>query len=473
MSHELDPAELRLEAAAAAGCEESRLTLSRRAAMGLTAGFFSWAFAPRFAEAGTTNDPRFLVIVLRGGMDGINTVVPYADPRYEALRTGLVLPPVFDRAYNLVDNDNALLGSDSLLKIDGTFGFNPALYLFNAMYQNGEAAVVHATAPPLRSRSHFDCQDNVENGFPGEKAVVARTGWLNRVITALPTGHPVKVRGAIQVGGAPLILVGPAPVLGWSTSAFKRPDATVDGSIMTVYAQADKAMFRQFRRGLDANAKASVATPDVTYARDAREKRFNRDITTLQKNFRGAGRLMRADNGPRVAVMSVGGFDTHVGQNGILAGQLKAFADALDDFRVTMKEAWAQTAVVCVTEFGRTAAVNGTSGTDHGVGTVALLAGGAINGKKVYGDWPGLTNLQDGRDLRATTDLRAVFKGLLADHLGLGRTTLDQVIFPESADVAPMQGLIRSPTPTVTAEAPVGNRTGIAAYRREEASRLA
>lgn len=451
MSHDdhddIDP---RIAAAAAAGCEESRLAISRRAALGLSASFFSWAMMPRFAEAGTATDPRLLVVVLRGGLDGINTVVPVGDPAYAGLRGGIAIPAA------------------STLRIDSLFGLNAALPKFAAMMTAGEAAVVHAVCTPLRNRSHFDCQDNVENGQPGVVGT-APSGWLNRLIAALPSGNPVKVGGALQVGSAPLILAGPAPVLGWSPAVFGRPDQVFDNNLSLLYQEIDPVLADNLARGLAANALASSAGAG------------SGSVSSLQKSFRGAAALMAMPTGPRIAVLSVTGFDTHVNQSSALTGVLGGFDTALDDFRVGMGSAWSQTVVVCVTEFGRTAAVNGTSGTDHGVGTVALLAGGSVAGGRVFGDWPGLAaaNLFEGRDLRATTDLRALFKGVLADHLGVARTTLDRTVFPNSTAVAPMTGLVRMPPLAQAAVAapsaetdeearePRGKR-GIAKFRERE-----
>jgi uncharacterized protein (DUF1501 family) len=423
MSHDHDhdhPAiDPRIVAAAEAGCEDSRATISRRALMGITASFFSWAFVPRFAEAGTTNDPRLLIVVLRGGMDGLNTVIPVGDPNYLGLRGGIAIPQA------------------STIALNSMFGLNAAMPKFAAMYTAGTAAVVHAACVPLRIRSHFDCQDNLENGMPG-KVGVSKTGWVNRLLTALPAGNSVKARGALQVGSAPLIMLGPAPVLGWSPAIFTRPDQAFDNNLLQLYGKRDPALQDQLTRGLAANALATGSSANV-----------GGSLSTLQKSFRGAGRLLASPTGPRVAVLSVGGWDTHVNQGSALAAVLGSLDTALDDFRVEMGAEWDKTAVVCATEFGRTAAVNGTYGTDHGTGTVALLAGGAINGGQVFGTWPGLgpSELFESRDLRATTDLRAVFKGLLADHLGVARRTLDETVFPQSAAVAPMQNLIKAAAP--------------------------
>ncbi|MEI7598421.1 MAG: DUF1501 domain-containing protein [Aestuariivirga sp.] len=178
--------------------------------------------------------------------------------------------------------------------------------------------------------------------------------------------------------------------------------------------------------------------------------------SVLMRSFLGTARLLKEPAGPRIAVLSTVGWDTHAGQTSILTEKLSELDACLDAFRIEMGEAaWKTTAVVCVTEMGRRAYVNGTSGTDHGVASVAFLLGGAINGNKVFGSWPGLAkaDLVNGVSLRATTDMRAVFKGLLQDHLGVPRTLLDTEVFPASQTVAPMQDLLK--TPTVASASPV------------------
>jgi uncharacterized protein (DUF1501 family) len=438
------PADIRLKNAAMEGCAESKLLMSRRAMLGVTAGLFSWAYMPRFAE-GATNDPRLLVVVLRGGMDGINVCVPYGDPHYASMRGDIAIP------------------KSSTIQLNADFGLHPALPKFGAMFRNDEAAVVHAACVPLRNRSHFDCQDNLENGLPGANAANP-TGWLNRLLTALPAGAPVKKAGAIEIGEAPLILRGPAPVLGWSPTWFDKVDDPLLYMVRTLYREKDREMYDVLQRGLEADRIASKVDRD------------DGDISDLRKAFRGAARLIAANDGPRIAVLSVGGWDTHSDQGaaqGQLAGVLGELDLAIADFKTTMGATWSNTAVVCATEFGRTVHVNGDSGTDHGVGTVVLMAGGAIRGGKVFGDWPGIAQnqLYEDSDLRPTTDVRSIFKGILRDHIGVPTNLLNQQIFPSSATAAPiMGGLIKSSPAPMTSAGPevarVRQDTPIARYRR-------
>ncbi|MFC3693443.1 DUF1501 domain-containing protein [Chenggangzhangella methanolivorans] len=406
----------------ATGCEESRLLLSRRSMLGVTAGLFSWACAPKLASAATL-DPRLLVVVLRGGMDGLAAVPPYGEGSvYVEGRGELYIRP--DALIRLADK-----------KHTNFFGLHPALRSFGQMYAAGDASIVHATSTPLWTRSHFDCQDNLENGMP--PAVVANpTGWLNRLLRALPSGEPVRQRGAIEIGSAPLILRGSEPVLGWSASTLEHVADPTLYLIRTLYKSRDKVFSDNLERGLEAQrfAEGLGATPD--------------DVTDLQMGFLGAGRLLASPVGPRIATLSVNGWDTHTDQgavDGELADRLAELDDGLSLFRTSVGDAWSQTVVMIVTEFGRMVANNGNHGSDHGVGTVALLAGGAVKGGRIFSKWPGLapTQLLDKRDLKATIDLRSVFKGVLREHLDVPDSIVNATVFPDSGSAKPLKGLIK------------------------------
>lgn len=424
--HDLPPVDPRIAAAAAEGCEESRLLMSRRGMLGLSAGFFSWAFMPRNAEASGT-DPRLLVVMLRGGLDGLHVAVPFGDTAYrESLRGNMTL----DRS-RLLSLNNSF------------FGLHPSLSNFSRLYNRGEAAIVHAVAPPLRNRSHFECQYNLESGY--RNALTVSDGWLNRLLQVMPSGNSVLanlgLRGALEVGPTPFILAGRAQVVSWSPGGWPRSKALND-SVLELYRKTDRRLYDNLSRGMAADGMASGGGSAGFSSEQP---------SSLQKAFRGAGRLMAQDLGPRIAVLNVGGWDTHITQINSLNANLRKFDVALDDFRIaTGPAAWRNTAVVCVTEFGRTAAANKNAGTDHGVGTVAFLAGGAIKGGRVIAEWPGLNlnSLQDKRDLKATCDVRALFKGILREHLDVPDSILDSRIFPDTggngpASVPAMRGLIR------------------------------
>lgn len=434
-----------LHRAAREGCEESRLLISRRAMLGgVTAGLFSSAFMPRFAEA-ATNDARLLIVILRGGIDGLNTVVPIGEPRYYSLRGGIAIPAA------------------STIKINSEWGFHPAMKNFAAMYKAGDAAVIHGTCPPLRTKSHFDMQDNLENGL-GAFVAHNSTGWLNRLLTSLPAGTPIKLRGAVQVGEAPLILRGTGPVLGWSPTQYKSLEDPTLGIIRSLYKQRDAGMSKMLEHGLKAHRIASRDGGDTS------------GTSILRRSFAGAGRLLAAIDGPRIGLLSIDGFDVHSEQGAVTgehAQMLAEFDSGLPDFKRNIGAAWAKTVIIIVSEFGRNAAANGDKGTDHGTGTTTLLAGGAVNGGRMFGDWPGLAPgaLWDGVDVYPTTDTRRVFKGVLRDHLGVPTTLLNSTIFPGSAAMLPLANLIQggagaSPIAGEPLPAPTHRDSSIRAYRQ-------
>ncbi|HET7678754.1 MAG TPA: DUF1501 domain-containing protein, partial [Xanthobacteraceae bacterium] len=318
---------------------------------------------------------------------------------------------------------------------------------------------------PLRNRSHFDAQDNLETGLPG-RAGANQTGWLNRLLSVLPAGAPVKQAGAIQIGEAPVILRGRAPVLGWSPAWYSRVSDPTLATVRSLYRERDPQMFGMLERGLKAHSIAGSLNED------------NSAISSLRKGFRGAGRLLADADGPRIAVLCIDGWDTHIEQGGTLGEHARLLAEldaGIADFKKCVGMAWQKTLMVCATEFGRTIRINGGNGTDHGVGTATLLAGGAVNGGRIFGDWPGLapSQLYEGSDLRPTTDLRSVFKGILRDHLGVPMTLLNAKIFPESARIPPLLNLVKSRTADAAdavASAPARTESPIERYRREQAA---
>ena len=399
---------------------------SRRAFLAGAATLTVWPFVPRFAGAADGRDPRFVVLVLRGAMDGLSAVAPLGDPDYAALRGAIAL---------------AADGSNPAIGLDGFFALHPAMPEFARLYRAGRALVVHAVATPYRERSHFDGQDVLESGLAG--VARADSGWLNRALQALPAGQRIAAGGGLGVGTTtPLIMRGEAPVLGWAPQLLPRASDDFQSRVLDLYRHADAGMAATLERGLATDrlaARSGMA--------DARMQAGAATAAGMKQAAEGAARLIAADDGPRIAALSFDGWDTHAdegGATGRLAQLLGGLDGALAAFERTLGARWRDTAILAVTEFGRTAAVNGTVGTDHGTATVALVAGGAVQGGRIVADWPGLkaADLHEARDLRPTTDLRALAKGLLADHLGLSRGVLDTAVFPDSAAVAPLAGLI-------------------------------
>lgn len=393
---------------------------------------FAWASLPRLAHA-EGRDPRLLVIVLRGALDGLATVAPVGDPDWVRLRG---------------DNAMRLDGPVPALALNDMFALNPAMPNLYRLYKAKQAVIVHAVATPYRERSHFDGQDVLESGLT--KPGATDSGWLNRAMAALEPakGIRVKPQQAFAVGPVtPLVVRGAAPVLSWTPPRL--PPAADDTvmRLLDLYRHTDPALARvmEERMGLAAIARADNMS-DMKKAAPlpggaARVAAFFAEASGA------AARFMAQADGPRVGALAFDGWDTHAAE-GVTQGRLFSLLGALDGAiaaaETGMGTAWKDTVVTVVTEFGRTARVNGTDGTDHGTGTVALLAGGALNGGRVIADWPGVgeTALYEKRDLKATTDLRAVLKGLLHDHLRVEEMALATSVFPGSVAVKPMRGLV-------------------------------
>ena len=400
----------------------------RRSLLVTGGALFAWAYMPRFARAAGGRDPRFATIILRGAMDGLSAVAPVADPDYVALREGIALSKDGDKP---------------ALPLDGFFALHPAMPNFARLYTAGSALVVHAVASPYRERSHFDGQDVLESGLPG----VGRndSGWMTRALHALPKGDRVAQRGGLGVGSiTPLVMRGPASVLGWAPQALPKADDDTAARVLDLYQHRDPALAEALTRGLDTD---KMATRSGLVGDAAKPRGGSDSAEGMKLAASGAARLLSQDDGPRLAALAFDGWDTHAnegGATGRLAQLLGGLDGALAEFETVMGPAWKDTVLLVVTEFGRTAKVNGTIGTDHGTATVAFLVGGAVKGGRVIADWPGLKTAQlyEQRDLKPTTDLRAVTKGVMADHLGLSAAVLGGPVFPDSAKVAPLKGLI-------------------------------
>jgi len=332
------------------------------------------------------------------------------------------------------------------------------------MYQAGQASIVHAVASPYRERSHFDGQDVLESGLTRPGAV--DTGWLNRALGALAPAGQVRGQGgrqAFAVGPVtPLVARGPAPVLSWTPPRL--PPATDDTvmRLIDLYNHTDPALARALEErvglaaiaragGIDmAPGKSEPPKPQATPGQVPPAPVPGAQVRAFFAESAGAAaKFMARGDGPRVGALAYDGWDTHAAE-GAGGGRLFALLGALDNALAAIESGmgagWKDTAVAVITEFGRTARINGTEGTDHGTATVALLLGGAVKGGRVIADWPGLseTNLYERRDLKPTTDLRAVLKGLLRDHLRVDERTLADNVFPGSAAVKAAGGLVAS-----------------------------
>jgi uncharacterized protein (DUF1501 family) len=406
---------------------------SRREVLLGSGALFAWAYAPKLARA-EGRDPRLLVVVLRGALDGLAAVAPAGDPSWVSLR-----------------GDKALLlsGQTPALALDTFFALNPAMPNLHRLYKAQQATIVHAAATPYRERSHFDGQDVLETGLPKPGAV--DSGWLNRALGMLQPDGRINPQGgkAFAVGPVtPLVVRGPAPVMSWAPQQLLPASEDTQMRLLDLYRHTDpklaaalegrqQMMALAHASGTDAMVPANGQPPPGP----ARVRAYFAEVANA------AARYMERPDGPRIGALSLVGWDTHINE-GALNGQLASLLGALDDAIAAIEKgmggAWRETVVTVITEFGRTARINGTEGTDHGTGTVALLAGGALKGGRVVADWPGLkpADLHEGRDLKPTTDLRAVLKGVLRDHLRLDEDILSTFVFPESAAVRPTPELL-------------------------------
>ncbi len=374
----------------------------------------------RLATAAPNPDARLVLIILRGGLDGLAAVPPYADPAYARLRGPIALAKPG--------------GEGGVLDLDGTFGLHPALANLHAMYRAREALVLHATATPYRDRSHFDAQNVLEAGSvsPGG----ADGGWLNRALAALDSAGEAPEAVALA-DSVPLVLRGELAVSSWSPSRLPVPGDDLLVRVRQLYWAADPALAQSLYDALEVRAIVG----------DTNEQRMDgRAGVNVAPLAVSAARFLASPAGPRIAVLDAGGWDTHANQGGAqgpLAQRLRGLDDGLAALKSELGAHWRETTVLIVTEFGRAAAVNGTRGTDHGTAGCAFVVGGAVAGGRVLADWPGLaaSDLHDGRDLRATTDLRALFKGVLHDRFGVGEAALARAVFPGSDAVMPLEGL--------------------------------
>ena len=417
------------------------IALNRRAALLAAAGFgANLTFLGRYASAAAAGDlakRKLVVVICRGAMDGLSVSPPIGDPDYAALR-----------------GEIALAGFDQpggALKLDETFGLHPKLATVHALALKGEARIAPAVATPDRARSHFEAQDVLESG--ASVVYGAGSGWLNRAMAAL---GPRRIE-ALSVGAqAPLLLRGKIQAASWSPGGLKGHDSRLPGILMDLYAD-DPLLSRALASGLETEAMARTATATMTTTppanamaaapQQAAAQYYGAQTGASRQLGATLANFMTEPDGPQIAAISLDGFDTHAAQGaaeGQLANRLAALDAVLDGLSSGLGPEWRNTVVVAVTEFGRTARINGTKGTDHGTASTALVLGGGLKRGGIIGDWPTLqqTRLFENRDTAPTLDMRALFKGVLAEQLGVERRALDTTVFPDSADVAPVRGLV-------------------------------
>lgn len=361
--------------------------------------------------------PRLVLIILRGGLDGLHAVPPVGDPDYARLRGAVAVPA---------------RGEGAALALAGQsdFALHPLLPELAGRYAAGELLIAHAVASPYRERSHFDAQDVLESGIARPHG--RDDGWLNRALAGLSgTGE----RGIAISASLPLVLRGETAVGNWSPSARPAPDEDFLARVAWLYA-GDAALAATLRRAREVNGQAGGMQGMDATASGGRPRLVQ-----------AAARFLADPSGPSAVVLEVGGWDSHSAAfhpQGALSRSLRQLDASLAELRVGAGAAWSRTAVLVLTEFGRTARANGSGGTDHGTASCAFVLGGAVRGGRVLADWPGLreADLHEQRDLRPTTDLRALCKGLLMEHLRLPESLIETQVFPDSRGTRPVEGLV-------------------------------
>lgn len=380
------------------------MSLDRRSFLGTSA----LLAAPRVLFAQAATERRFIFIIQRGAADGLNTLIPYAEPAYAHARGALAIDPA------------------GALKLDGTFALHPSLAHLRDLYAAGQASLFHAVASRYRDRSHFDGQNVLETG--GNAPYQIKDGWMNRLLGVLPR----RGKDAIAFSPAiPMALRGPVDVTSYAPSALPQANEDLMMRVEQLYAR-DGQLHALWASALEARGMAGGMGGGAN----------RQDAAALGRM--AAGFLGRAD-GPRIAMIETGGWDTHSGQNGRLAAQLRNLDNLLAGLHEGLGAAWDQTVILVATEFGRTVAANGTGGTDHGTGAVAMMVGGAVQGGRILSDWPGLAsaNLLDGRDLKPTLALDTLITAACAESFALEPDRLSTVLFPHGARSKPVARLLR------------------------------
>lgn len=375
---------------------------------------------PGLAMANARTDKRFVVVILRGGMDGMAALAPYGDKNYKSIRGELALDP------------------EALLRVDPFFGLHPSLSAFAQMYKDGDMIAIPATATSYRERSHFDAQNILELGSTVPYGL--KSGWMNRLVGAID-GQDDNL-GLAMGQTLPATLRGDYQVSSWAPSNMKDSADDYLSLVEKVYAQ-DALFSKNLDKALDLQMK-TMDVLDENMNKAARKSRSPQAFLTMAKL---AGKWLSDANGPRIATLELGGWDTHVQQGtegGRMATNLKLFARGIESLKQELGPAWSKTVILAMTEFGRTARPNGNRGTDHGTASTTFLFGGALKGGRVVHQWPSLAedDLYQNRDLRPTIDVRAIVKGVLADHFGISVAALNQKIYPNSHGVSPLQGLL-------------------------------
>jgi uncharacterized protein (DUF1501 family) len=393
--------------------DDSRRSFLKSLGLGFVALGLPPAFLVRAAGAEQNSRGKVLVVVFqRGGMDGLNVVIPFKDPAYYKLRPSIALA-------------EPAAGEDRAIDLDGFYGLHPALAPLKNIYDKGHLAIIHAAGSPDNTRSHFDAQDYMEIGTPGVKSTP--DGWLNRCLRQ-KSGGQSPMRGVAMTARTPRMLAGDTPTLTISSiDEFRLRNENLSGKVQKLYANTADPLLRRGGESLFQamatlrNVEAKIPESAATYPNG----RFGQSMKQI-------ARLIKSDVGLEIAFAEIEGWDTHVNEGGAagqLANRLRELGEGLGAFYRDLGDRLEDTVVVTMSEFGRTARENGNRGTDHGHANVMFVLGGKVRGGRVLGRWPGLAPevLYEGRDLDLTTDYRLVCSEALQRHLGLKTST---AVFP-------------------------------------------
>ena len=384
-------------------------TVNRRHFIGAGAAGAATLFAlPHLAFATAPTERRFVFIIQRGAADGLSILAPTGDPQFASLRGAFA--------------EDAATGT----RLDGMFTLHPELKETAKLYAAKEALFVHAVASPYRDRSHFDGQNVLETG--GDAAYKLRDGWMNRLLGLVGPGRDKAIAVSATV---PMVLRGLHDVASYAPSALPNASEDLLSRVSALY-ESDAQLHPIWSQAMQTRMMAG--DPGAGNGRDA--------AATGEL----AARLLAPADGARIAVIETGGWDTHSAQKGRLAAQLRGLDAMLAALKTGLGPQWANTLVLVATEFGRTAAPNGTGGTDHGTGAAAMLLGGATRGGRIIADWPGLapSALYEGRDLKPTLDLDLVIASALAQHFALDARRVAPVLFPTGKFATPIENLVQA-----------------------------
>lgn len=378
-----------------------KLDISRRVLLGsgLSAALISASGA---ASASTANGNKMVVIILRGAMDGLGAV------------------PVIDRdaGGEILARFRPDLIEASSTPIGEGFALHPALSNIARLVHKGQGRIMHAAAGPYRERSHFLAQDLLESGTD---KFMSQDGWLNRALQYGPSALQ-----AVAVGSStPHIVKGSASVASWSPPVLPEANEDTVARLLELYG-SDPLLEKALAQSIQLSGTANM---------DGGSAAARGDFSAITE---AAARLLRPAGGPDIAVLSLSGWDTHASQANLLGRQLGRLDEAVLTLETTLGAHWNKTLVTVVTEFGRTVRQNGTKGTDHGTGSAAFVLGGALRGRGLIGDWPGVSERQlfENRDLYPANDVRAIFMAALRQQFGFSRAILTTQIFPDAAGLA-------------------------------------